>query len=159
MSFFFPLPRVIYSSLVQNFHTLIIMSALLLTLSFFFVHFSGSPPASSTGTLQIFLIDVNDNAPSLVPHDAQICERSHMNSVNITAVDADTDPNVGPFVFELPLHPSIIRRNWTVSRINGEGCANILENVLAKKVACHLISLRSFMVICFIRYSSLQKSP
>ncbi|XP_053338370.1 cadherin-4-like [Clarias gariepinus] len=81
---------------------------------------NGSPPASSTGTLQIFLIDVNDNAPSLVPHDAQICERSHMNSVNITAVDADTDPNVGPFVFELPLHPSIIRRNWTVSRINGD---------------------------------------
>ncbi|KAI5095499.1 cadherin-4 isoform 1 precursor, partial [Silurus meridionalis] len=81
---------------------------------------TGSPSASSTGTLQIFLIDVNDNAPSLVPHDAQICERSHMNSVNITAVDADTDPNVGPFVFELPLYPSIIRRNWTVSRISGD---------------------------------------
>ncbi|TSX72094.1 Cadherin-4 [Bagarius yarrelli] len=81
---------------------------------------SGSPSASSTGTLQIFLIDVNDNAPSLVPHDGQICERSNMNSINITAVDADTDPNVGPFVFELPLYPSIIRRNWTVTRINGD---------------------------------------
>lgn len=118
---------------MTNFHTLIILSSFLLTL--FFFHFSGSPPASSTGTLQIFLIDVNDNAPSLVPNDAQICERSNMNSINITAVDADTDPNIGPFVFELPLHPSIIRRNWTISRINGEKCKekNLLENVVQKK--------------------------
>uniref|UniRef100_A0AAR2IIY3 Cadherin-4 n=2 Tax=Pygocentrus nattereri TaxID=42514 RepID=A0AAR2IIY3_PYGNA len=81
---------------------------------------NGSPPASSTGTLQIYLIDVNDNAPSLVPREAQICERANANSINITAADADTDPNVGPFVFELPMHPSAIRRNWTVSRLNGD---------------------------------------
>ncbi|XP_030623661.1 cadherin-4-like [Chanos chanos] len=80
---------------------------------------NGSPPASSTGTLQIYLIDVNDNAPALVPREAQICERSSTNSINITAADADTDPNVGPFVFELPNFPSSIKRNWTVSRING----------------------------------------
>uniref|UniRef100_A0A8C9TF27 Cadherin-4 n=1 Tax=Scleropages formosus TaxID=113540 RepID=A0A8C9TF27_SCLFO len=87
---------------------------------------NGSPSTTGTGTLQIYLIDVNDNAPALVPREAQICERlrSHSNangnSINITASDADADPNVGPFIFELPTHPPSIRRNWTVSRLNGD---------------------------------------
>uniref|UniRef100_A0A8C7WD24 Cadherin-4 n=1 Tax=Oncorhynchus mykiss TaxID=8022 RepID=A0A8C7WD24_ONCMY len=83
---------------------------------------NGSPMASGTGTLQIYLIDVNDNAPSLLPRESQICERINRNAgINITAADTDTDPNVGPFVFELPTFPASIRRNWTVSRLNGEG--------------------------------------
>ena len=84
---------------------------------------SGSPPASGTGTLQIYLIDVNDNAPSLVPREALLCERVSRNSngVNITAEDADLDPNVGPFIFELPTFPPSVRRNWTVARLSGEG--------------------------------------
>ncbi|XP_055768980.1 cadherin-4-like, partial [Salvelinus fontinalis] len=81
----------------------------------------GSPMASGTGTLQIYLIDVNDNAPSLLPRESQICERINRNAgINITAADSDTDPNVGPFVFELPTFPASIRRNWTVSRLNGD---------------------------------------
>ncbi|XP_024125612.1 cadherin-4 isoform X3 [Oryzias melastigma] len=82
---------------------------------------SGSPQASGTGTLQIYLIDVNDNPPVLVPREAQVCERSRPNSrINITASDADTDPNVGPFVFELPSFPPSVRRNWTISRLSGD---------------------------------------
>lgn len=81
---------------------------------------SGSPQASGTGTLQIYLIDVNDNAPVLIPREAQVCERARPNSrINITASDADADPNVGPFVFELPSFPASVRRNWTISRLNG----------------------------------------
>ncbi|XP_030634245.1 cadherin-4 [Chanos chanos] len=82
---------------------------------------NGHPPATGTGTLQIYLIDVNDNAPSLVPREAQVCERLRPGSrVNITASDADAEPNVGPFVFELPSFPPSIRRNWTVARLNGD---------------------------------------
>lgn len=82
----------------------------------------GSPAASGTGTLQIYLIDINDNPPALIPRESQICERinKNVNGVNITAADADTDPNAGPFVFELPNLPTSIRRNWTISRISGE---------------------------------------
>lgn len=82
----------------------------------------GSPPATGTGTLQIYLIDINDNSPALIPKESQICERMsrNVNSINITAADDDTDPNAGPFVFELPSVPTSIRRNWTISRINGE---------------------------------------
>uniref|UniRef100_A0A8C9ZVU7 Cadherin-4 n=1 Tax=Sander lucioperca TaxID=283035 RepID=A0A8C9ZVU7_SANLU len=85
----------------------------------FLAYDNGSPQASGTGTLQIYLIDVNDNAPVLIPREAQVCERARPNSmVNITASDADADPNVGPFVFELPSFPASVRRNWTISRLS-----------------------------------------
>ncbi|XP_029467691.1 cadherin-4 isoform X1 [Rhinatrema bivittatum] len=77
---------------------------------------NGVPPASGTGTLQIYLIDINDNAPELLPKEAQICDKPNSNAINITAADADRKPNGGPFVFELP---SEVRRNWTISRLNG----------------------------------------
>ncbi|NWS37725.1 CADH4 protein, partial [Probosciger aterrimus] len=81
---------------------------------------NGIPPASGTGTLQIYLIDINDNAPELLPKEAQICEKPNLNVINITAADADIDPNVGPFVFELPSVPSAVRKNWTITRLNGD---------------------------------------
>ncbi|MGH0125261.1 UNVERIFIED_CONTAM: hypothetical protein FKN15_051695 [Acipenser sinensis] len=87
---------------------------------------NGSPAASGTGTLQIYLIDVNDNAPELLPREAQICEKPNTNAINITAADADIDPNVGPFVFELS---SRVSRNWTISRLNGDYAQLSLRNV------------------------------
>uniref|UniRef100_A0A8C5PQK6 Cadherin-4 n=1 Tax=Leptobrachium leishanense TaxID=445787 RepID=A0A8C5PQK6_9ANUR len=80
---------------------------------------NGVPPASGTGTMQILLIDVNDNAPELQPKEGQICERANAHGINITATDVDRRPSGDPFVFELPTVPSIIRRNWTITRING----------------------------------------
>uniref|UniRef100_A0A803JE56 Cadherin-4 n=1 Tax=Xenopus tropicalis TaxID=8364 RepID=A0A803JE56_XENTR len=79
---------------------------------------NGVPPASGTGTLLIQLIDINDNAPELLPKEAQICERPNGKGINITASDVDRKPSADPFVFELPSVPSSIRRNWTISRIN-----------------------------------------
>ncbi|XP_036915902.1 cadherin-4 [Sturnira hondurensis] len=81
---------------------------------------NGVPPASGTGTLQIYLIDINDNAPALTPQEGQVCEKPHLNAINITAADADIDPNVGPYVFELPFVPAAVRKNWTITRINGD---------------------------------------
>nr|XP_005171130.1 gastrula zinc finger protein XlCGF49.1-like [Danio rerio] len=46
-----------------------------------------------------------------------MCENSE-NSINITALDADTDPNAGPFAFQLPSEPADIRRNWTITRLS-----------------------------------------
>uniref|UniRef100_A0A671RUC2 Cadherin-2-like n=1 Tax=Sinocyclocheilus anshuiensis TaxID=1608454 RepID=A0A671RUC2_9TELE len=81
---------------------------------------SGIPPASSTGTLQILLLDINDNAPEVFPPEVEMCEKPENNGINITALDADMDPNVGPFSFELPLQPSDVRKNWTITRLSGE---------------------------------------
>ncbi|XP_023249209.1 cadherin-2-like [Seriola lalandi dorsalis] len=81
---------------------------------------NGIPPASGTGTLQMYLLDINDNAPHVFPPEVEMCERPDPNAINITASDPDLNPNAGPFAFELANRPSDIRRNWTLSRINGE---------------------------------------
>ncbi|EMP36736.1 Cadherin-2, partial [Chelonia mydas] len=81
---------------------------------------SGIPPMSGTGTLQIYLLDINDNAPQVHPQEATTCETLQPNATNITATDRDIDPNAGPFAFELPETPPSIKRNWTVIRISGD---------------------------------------
>ncbi|XP_037537239.1 cadherin-2 [Nematolebias whitei] len=81
---------------------------------------SGATPASGTGTLQIFLLDINDNAPKVFPQEAEICEKPEPNAINITAVDGDLSPNAGPFAFELAHKPNDVRRNWTITRIGGD---------------------------------------
>lgn len=80
----------------------------------------GVPVASGTGTLQIFLLDINDNAPKVFPQEAEICEKPEPNAINITALDGDLNPNAGPFAFELAHRPSDVRRNWTITRISGK---------------------------------------
>uniref|UniRef100_A0A3P8UJ20 Cadherin 2, type 1, N-cadherin (neuronal) n=1 Tax=Cynoglossus semilaevis TaxID=244447 RepID=A0A3P8UJ20_CYNSE len=81
---------------------------------------NGVPPASGTGTLQIMLLDINDNAPRVSPPEVEMCEKPHPNGINITASDPDLPHNAGPFVFELASRPLDIRRNWTLNRFNGE---------------------------------------
>ncbi|KAI3368718.1 hypothetical protein L3Q82_025413 [Scortum barcoo] len=78
------------------------------------------PPASGTGTLQMYLLDINDNAPHVFPPEVEMCEKPDPNAINITASDPDLTPNAGPFAFELANRPSDVRRNWTLSRLNGE---------------------------------------
>ncbi|XP_056453545.1 cadherin-2-like isoform X2 [Gadus chalcogrammus] len=80
----------------------------------------GSPPTSGTGTLQIFLQDINDNAPRVFPQETEVCEKPEPNAINITALDGDLTPNAGPFVFELAHRPADVRRNWTITRISGD---------------------------------------
>nr|XP_057930233.1 cadherin-2-like [Doryrhamphus excisus] len=81
---------------------------------------NGIPPASGTGTLQMYLLDINDNAPHVFPPEVEMCEKPDPNGINITATDPDLNPNAGPFAFELPSRPSDVRRNWTLSRLSGE---------------------------------------
>uniref|UniRef100_A0A672ZSN1 Cadherin-2-like n=1 Tax=Sphaeramia orbicularis TaxID=375764 RepID=A0A672ZSN1_9TELE len=76
---------------------------------------NGIPPASGTGTLQMYLLDINDNAPHVFPPEVEMCERPDPNGINITASDSDLSPNAGPFAFELASRPSDVRRNWTLS--------------------------------------------
>lgn len=80
----------------------------------------GVPVASGTGTLQIFLQDINDNAPKVFPQETEICEKPEPNAINITALDGDLNPNAGPFAFELAHRPPDVRRNWTITRISGK---------------------------------------
>ncbi|CAB1317425.1 unnamed protein product [Coregonus sp. 'balchen'] len=81
---------------------------------------NGVPPASGTGTLQISLLDINDNAPHVYPQETEMCEKPEPNGINITALDGDLNPNAGPFAFELANRPSDVRRNWTITRLSGD---------------------------------------
>uniref|UniRef100_A0A667XJA7 Cadherin 2, type 1, N-cadherin (neuronal) n=1 Tax=Myripristis murdjan TaxID=586833 RepID=A0A667XJA7_9TELE len=81
---------------------------------------NGIPPASGTGTLQMYLLDINDNAPHVFPPEVEMCERPEPNAINITANDPDLTPNAGPFAFELANRPADVRRNWTLSRLSGD---------------------------------------
>lgn len=49
-----------------------------------------------------------------------MCEKPFPNGINITASDPDLTPNAGPFAFELSSRPLDVRRNWTLSRLNGQ---------------------------------------
>lgn len=80
----------------------------------------GVPPASGTGTLQISLLDINDNAPHVYPQETEMCKKPEPNGINITALDGDLNPNAGPFAFELANRPADVRRNWTITRLSGK---------------------------------------
>ncbi|XP_063293933.1 cadherin-13 [Pelobates fuscus] len=63
---------------------------------------NGTPPATGTGTFQITLEDVNDNAPSIYPTMARVCEDAKdLNVVTLGASDRDLHLNSDAFKFEL----------------------------------------------------------
>uniref|UniRef100_UPI00358E5A7A cadherin-2-like n=1 Tax=Myxine glutinosa TaxID=7769 RepID=UPI00358E5A7A len=80
---------------------------------------SDSSGGTGTGTLLLELTDVNDNAPTVRPVEAEVCESPNSRGINITADDADVEHNAGPFSFELVSSPRDIRRNWTLERVDG----------------------------------------
>lgn len=62
---------------------------------------NGQPPMSSTATLQLYINDQNDNAPSLVNTAIHMCQSDGPSSSNIAAFDPDGHPYGGPFHFKL----------------------------------------------------------
>lgn len=82
--------------------------------------FAGSPPATGTGTLVIYLEDYNDNAPYVVPPVARVCEDAHdMNVAIVGGRDKDLTPNAAPFKIELGKQPGL-DKTWKVTRVNCE---------------------------------------
>lgn len=90
----------------------------------------------------MYLLDINDNAPHVFPPEVEMCEKPDPNAVNITASDPDLTPNAGPFAFELANRPSDVRRNWTLSRVNGQ-CG----------IMCLSLSVLSHTFIYLLYYS------
>ncbi|XP_066443783.1 cadherin-like protein 26 isoform X2 [Eleutherodactylus coqui] len=75
----------------------------------------GEPAATGTGTVLIYLSDINDNAPRLVSPYIQRCEQQNMMPLVVEAADKDLDPYAGPFKFEVPAERSrSVEKNWNV---------------------------------------------
>ncbi|XP_065755135.1 cadherin-1 isoform X2 [Phocoena phocoena] len=70
----------------------------------------GSPPATGTGTLLLFLDDVNDNGPIPEPRIMDFCQRDPQPLI-INIIDPDLPPNTSPFTAELTHGASV---NWTI---------------------------------------------
>ncbi|XP_023181434.1 cadherin-like protein 26 [Xiphophorus maculatus] len=69
----------------------------------------GEPPMTGTATLQIHLIDVNDNVPKLDVNHVDVCMSDGQTPTNISANDLDGAPYGGPFNFELLGN---VKRRW-----------------------------------------------
>ncbi|XP_054631655.1 cadherin-13 [Dunckerocampus dactyliophorus] len=93
---------------------------------------NGSPPATGTGTLIIYLEDYNDNAPYVVPSVAQVCEDAHdMNVAIVGGRDKDLPPNGAPFNIELAKQPGL-DKTWKVTRVNSTHSQIMLLQSLKK---------------------------
>ncbi|CAI5782299.1 cadherin-1 isoform X2 [Podarcis lilfordi] len=76
---------------------------------------NGMPLLTGTGTLLLYLEDVNDNGPVPDPRSFDICNRSPERK-ELSIVDKDLPPNTQPFKAMLLLGSSA---NWTVE-VNGD---------------------------------------
>ncbi|CAJ0942455.1 unnamed protein product [Ranitomeya imitator] len=103
-----------------------------LVLRFVFTHSTsaGTPPATGTGTLQINLGDVNDNAPYIYPTSAKMCEDSKdLNVITLGAWDKDLHPNADPFRFELGKQ-SVSDKSWKITQLNNTHAqVSLLQNL------------------------------
>uniref|UniRef100_A0A8C6EF74 Cadherin-like protein 26 n=1 Tax=Moschus moschiferus TaxID=68415 RepID=A0A8C6EF74_MOSMO len=63
----------------------------------------GVPPQTGTGTMLLFLSDVNDNAPTLRPSSQhlEVCQSAGDKPLLIEAEDSDLEPYSDPFTFKL----------------------------------------------------------
>ncbi|KAG7258835.1 hypothetical protein CRUP_019005 [Coryphaenoides rupestris] len=62
---------------------------------------NGEPPMTGSATLQLHVLDQNDNVPKLSVNHAVMCVGDGPTMTNITALDPDNEPFGGPFTFEL----------------------------------------------------------
>lgn len=66
-----------------------------------FPSWTGEPPLTGTATLNILVIDQNDNVPQPTADYVDVCVSDGPTTTNITAFDLDGNPFGGPFTFEL----------------------------------------------------------
>lgn len=78
---------------------------------------NGSPPQTGTTSLSIYIINENDNAPTLIVSTFDVCVNDESSWVNVTAVDPDEEPYGGPFSFHLL---GDIENRWRIDPEHGE---------------------------------------
>ncbi|KAF3697091.1 Cadherin-2 Neural cadherin [Channa argus] len=77
---------------------------------------NGKPQMTGTATLSIYIVDENDNAPSLSVSRIDMCHSQGPSLANITAVDLDAEPYSGPFNFKLL---GDVEGKWKVEPVQG----------------------------------------
>uniref|UniRef100_K7FK88 Cadherin-like protein 26 n=1 Tax=Pelodiscus sinensis TaxID=13735 RepID=K7FK88_PELSI len=82
---------------------------------------NGVPPQTGTGTIQLYLSDINDHVPTLVTPSLEVCDKEKWNPLIIKAEDDDSHPYAGPFTFKLADDSKSIKQNWRLGVKKGLG--------------------------------------
>uniref|UniRef100_UPI00398F7B1E cadherin-like protein 26 n=1 Tax=Pristiophorus japonicus TaxID=55135 RepID=UPI00398F7B1E len=73
-------------------------------------------PNTGTGTMSLFLIDINDNLPYLTTSYQEMCDDGEVSSVTVAAEDDDQEPYSGPFKIELLDNEQSIKDMWKLGK-------------------------------------------
>ncbi|XP_043566217.1 cadherin-like protein 26 [Chiloscyllium plagiosum] len=87
----------------------------------------GERPTTGTGTMSLFLIDINDNLPYLVNIHQEMCDDGEVPFVTVAARDDDLDPYSGPFTFMLLDNEQHIKNNWKLRRATDHSAQLVME--------------------------------
>ncbi|XP_061666115.1 cadherin-like protein 26 [Syngnathoides biaculeatus] len=87
----------------------------------------GVPPATSTGTILVHLLDINDNKPMLSNNSVTLCG----NKVMLDVKDLDSHPYSGPFTVSLKSDDATRVQRWKVDPSTGEEVGLVSLRTLA----------------------------
>ncbi|KAJ7404943.1 cadherin 26 [Willisornis vidua] len=80
----------------------------------------GFPPQTATGTILLYLSDMNDHMPSLVVPSLDVCDKKEGTILLIHTKPALVHSHSGPFTFELAEDSEDVKHNWTLGRNFGQ---------------------------------------
>lgn len=80
----------------------------------------GIPPQTGTGTILLYLSDINDRMPSLAAPSLDVCDKKEGASLVIEAKSALARSQSGPLTFELAEDSGDVKGNWTLGRNFGQ---------------------------------------
>ncbi|XP_037733074.2 cadherin-like protein 26 isoform X1 [Chelonia mydas] len=80
----------------------------------------GVPPKTGTGTILLYLSDINDHMPTLVTRSLEVCDKARLTPLIIKAEDNDSHPFSGPFTFKLADDSKNIKQNWRLGKSFGD---------------------------------------
>ncbi|XP_072270570.1 cadherin-like protein 26 [Pyxicephalus adspersus] len=92
----------------------------------------GDPPATGTGTIFLYVSDINDNTPELVTPYTYKCDHQLDVPFTVEATDKDKDPFAGPFRFDIPDHSRSMTETWKVKQVSDNSAEIVMLKSLAK---------------------------
>ncbi|XP_040187276.1 cadherin-like protein 26 isoform X2 [Rana temporaria] len=92
----------------------------------------GEPPATGTGTISLYVSDINDNTPELTTPYMSRCDHQLDAPFTVQATDKDMDPFAGPFKFDLADHSKSMTQTWQVKHVSDNTAEIIMLKSLTK---------------------------
>ncbi|XP_069506807.1 cadherin-like protein 26 [Ambystoma mexicanum] len=92
----------------------------------------GEPPQTGTGTVVLYVSDINDNMPYLLSRYMEVCDQVRKPSVTVQAADRDIEPFAGPFSFEMADESKKVKETWKFGKITEDSAELLLRENMPK---------------------------